>query len=96
MRMNERLTETEKELEQSLQGKQGVSTSQPPETTPISTTAPSTVTTTIPSTAPASTTGTSAADTLEATTTIVSDTSMSMQNMVEEIKALELQMAELK
>ena len=41
MRMNERLAETEKALEESLQGKQGELASQPSQTAPIVTTAPS-------------------------------------------------------
>lgn len=96
MRMNERLAETEKELEEALQGKHGVSTSQPPETAPISTTAPPTTIVVVPLAVPASTTGTSASATTTAATTAVPDTSLSMEEMMKEIKALELQMAELK
>jgi len=54
MKMNQRLSETEQELENTLQEKQGVSTSQPSQTAPTVTTAPTTVTTAVPSTGLAS------------------------------------------
>lgn len=73
-----------------------MSTSQPPETTPISTTTPPTTTAAVLPIVPASTTGTLASTTTTTTTTIVPDTSLSMEKMMKEIKALELQMAELK
>jgi len=58
--MNQRLSETEQELEKALQEKQGVSTSQPSQIAPTVTTTPPTVTTTVHPTDPTSTTGTSA------------------------------------
>ena len=79
-----------------MKKKQGVSTSQPPETTPISTTTPPTTTTAVPPSVPASIAGTSASATTTTTTITVLDTSLSMEDMMKEIKALELQMAELK
>ena len=93
MRMNERLAETEKALEEALQGKKGVSTSQPSETAPISTTAPPTTTAAVPPSVPASIAGTSASATTTIGPTEVPDTSLSMEDMMKEIKALELQMA---
>jgi len=95
IKMNERLAETEKALEKALQEKEKELASQPAQTTQIATTAPPTVITSIPPTAPASTTGTSATDPSTAATTMP-DTSMSMEKIMEEIKTLELQMAELK
>jgi len=70
-----------------MKEKQGMSTSQPLET------APPTTTTAVPLVVPAI--GTSVTDTSAAATTIL-DTSMSMEKMMKEIKVLELQMAELK
>jgi len=86
-RRNERLTETEQALEKAMKEKQGLSTSQPPETTP-------TTTTIVPPTVP--TTSTLVTDTSAVATTTVPDTSMSMEKMMKEIKELEFQMAELK
>ena len=68
--------------------------SQPAQIAPILTIAPPTITTKVPPTDPASTAGTSASTT---TTTVAGqDASLSMEEMMKEIKALELQMAELK
>jgi len=92
MRMNERLLQTEKALETVLQQKQGEVASRPLETAPIHATAPPTVTTTVLPTDQPSTVGTS-------TTAIAIaglDTRLSMEDMMKEIKPLELQMAELK
>lgn len=86
MRMNGRLAETQKALEESLQGKQGVLASQPSQTAPIVTTAPSTVTTAVPPTDLASTTPSTTSTT--AATTTVPDTNMSMEKMMEETNAL--------
>ena len=94
IKMNQRLSETEQALEKALQEKQVELASQPAQTAPIAATAPPTATTSVPPTAPASTIGTSATDT--SATAAVPDTSMSMEKMMEEIKALELQMVDLK
>lgn len=74
-----------------MQERQEVSTSQPPETTPISTTAPPTTTEAVLPMVPSSRASTSASK-----TTTVPDTNVSMEEMMKEIKALELQMPELK
>jgi len=56
MKLNERLTDTEKALEKALKEKQGESTSQPPEIIPtISAAAPSTLGTALAPNLPAST-----------------------------------------
>ena len=94
MTLHKRLVETESALEASLQGRQGELASQPSQRAPNVTTAPSTVTTAVPPTDRAST-APSTTSTTAATTTVL-DTSMSMEKMMKEIKALELQMAELK
>jgi len=96
MRMNERLAKTEKALEEALQGKHGELASQQSQTSPIVTTAPPTATATVPPTVLESIAGTSALATTTAATTTVLDASLSMEEMMKEIKALELQMAELK
>ena len=97
MRMNERLLQTEKSLEVALQQKQGEVASQPPETAPIHAIAPPTVTTAVLPTEQPSTVGTSTSvTTITTTVTAGPDTNLSMEDMMKEIKALELQMAELK
>lgn len=70
MRMNKRLLQTEKSLETALQQKQGELAPQPPETAPVSTTAPPVAMASIPPIDPASTASTSTlATTIIATTT---------------------------
>jgi len=97
MRMNERLLQTEKSLEVALQQKQGELASQPPEIAPVSTTAPPTAIAALPPTDSETTTSTStSATTTTAVATAAPDTSLSMEAMMKEIKALELQMEELK
>lgn len=96
MRMNERLAETEKALEIALQRKQGELASQPLEIAPLSTTAPPTTSAAVPPIVPESTVGTSASATTTTATAAGQDASMSMEEMMKEIKSLELQMTELK
>lgn len=54
IKMNERLAEKEKALEEALQGKRGDLASQPSQTAPIVTVAPPTITTAVPPTVPTS------------------------------------------
>lgn len=70
--------------------------SQLAQTTPILTTAIHTVTTTVPPIFTKSTAGTSTLAIVTATTTTIPEASLSMEEMMKEIKPLELQMAELK
>jgi len=98
MSLHKRLIETESALEASLQGRQGELTSQPIQTTQILTIAPPTATITVPPTGPTSEAGTSSSAPVSATTiaTKEQETSLSMEGMMKEIKALEVQMVELK
>jgi len=98
MRMHKRLIETESALEASLQGRQGELVSQQPQTSLTLDTAPPTVTTTVPPTNPTSTVATSTSATVSKapTTTAGQEASLSMEEMMKEIKTLELQMTELK
>ena len=91
MRMNERLSETEQELEKAIREKQGESTSQPSQIAPTITTAPPTVTTTVPPTGPASTAGT-----LATTTTAGSSTTMTTKELIKIMEELKLQVSEMK
>jgi len=90
IKMNERLAETEKALEEALQGKQGELASQPSQIAPIITTAPSTITIAVPPTVPASTS--------PSTSTIAagSSTTMSTEELIKAMEDLKLQVSELK
>ena len=83
-------------MEKALQGKQGESTSQPPEIAPTVATVTPTQATTIPPVIAASATATSTTDAIAATTTIAPEPSMSMEEMMRAVKELEVQMTELK
>jgi len=98
MKMHKRLIETENALEASLQGRQGELASQPVQTTHILTAAPPTATTKVPPIDPTSIAGTSSSAPVSATTTAAAEqeASLSMEEMMKQIKALEVQMAELK
>jgi len=91
MKMNERLAETEKELEEALQGKQGELASQPSQIAPIVTTTPSTVTTAVSPTVSAPTAPSTS-------TTIVagSSTTMTTEQLIKAMEDLKLQVLELK
>lgn len=100
MTLHKRLIETEGALEASLKEKQGELASQPTQTTTVTEAEPLVTTTTDPPTSQTSEGGASSsapvlAMTIEATTSEQA-TNLSMQNMMKEIEALELQMAELK
>jgi len=99
--MDKILIETEGALEASLQGRQGELAPQPTQTSLTLVTAPPTVTTTVPPTNPTSTpasTPASTSATVSAAPTAATghEASLSMEEMMKEIKALELQMTELK
>jgi len=95
MKMNQRIIQMEEELERALQGKQGESTSQPPQIAPIIVTLPPTQAATIPPIILASTTTTTTTD-ATTTTTIVPESSMIMEEMMKAIKKIEVQVTELK
>lgn len=92
MQMNQRIIEMEGELEKALQGKQGESTSQPPQTVPTVVTVPPTQAAVTPPIIPATTTATDAT----VATTTVPETSMSMEELTKVVKELELQGTEIK
>ena len=98
MKMHKRLIETESALEASLQGRQGELTSQPVQTTHILTALPPMVTTIVPPTDPTSIAGTSTPASTSAivsatiTAAIEQEAILSMEEMMKEIKALEVQM----
>jgi len=102
MRMHKRLIETEGALEASLQGRQEGLISQPTQISLTLGTAPPTVTTSVPPTDTTTTVATSAlASTLATipaapTTAAGKEACLSMEEMMKEIKTLELQMTELK
>jgi len=98
MRMHKRLIETEGALEASLQGRQGELAPQPTQKSLTLVTAPLTVTTTVPPTNPTSTVATSTSATVLAAPTAAAgqEASLSMEEMMKEIKTLELQMTKLK
>jgi len=100
MTLHKRLIETEGALEASLKTKQGELASQPTQTTTTTETMPLMTTTANPCTGQTSEAGPlSSAPVLAMTTTTATSeqaTSLSMQNMMKDIEALELQMAELK
>lgn len=75
MRMNQRIIQMEEELERTLQGKQGESTSQPPQTAPTIVTDPPTEAAKIPPVISASTTATSTTDATAAIETIAPESS---------------------
>ena len=91
IKMNERLAETEKALEEALQGKQGELASQPSQTAPIVTTPPSTVITTVPPIVPAST-----EPSTSTTTTAGNSTAMTTKKLIKAMEDLKLQVSELK
>jgi len=84
IKMNQRLNETEQELEKALQEKQGESTSQPPQIAPTATTA-------VPPTVPTSTTSSTSA-----TTATGSSTTMTTEELIKAMEDLKLQVSELK
>lgn len=99
MRMTERIMEMEKALEEAHRGKQPELTPQPSQNAPIvpaptTTTPPTAVTSTTPPPGPTATAG--ASTSADTTTAIVQEASLSMETMMNEIKALELQMTEMK
>lgn len=91
MKMNERLAEIEKELEEALQGKQGELTSQQSQIAPIVTASPSTVTTTVPPTVSALT-----APSTSTTIATSSSTTMATEELIKAMEDLRLQVSELK
>ena len=88
MRMNQRIIQMEEELERTVQGKQGESTSQPPQTVPTDVPVPPTQATAIPLVIPTTTT--------TVATTTTSESSMSMEEMMKAVKDLEIQTTEVK
>lgn len=96
MRMHKRLIDTKNALEASLQGKQGELASQPTQTAVTVEAAPPMAATSVPPIMSTSTTCTSTpastSATISATTTapVEQETSLSMENMMKEIKALEI------
>ena len=98
LKLNERLNYTERALEKALKDRQGELTSQPVQTAITIETAPPTVTTIAPPSDPTLIAGTSTSVAVSATTTAATkqEASLSMEEMMKEIKALEVQMAELK
>jgi len=88
MRMNQRIIQMEEELERIVQGKQGESTSQPPQTVPTNVPVPPTQAAAIPPVIPTTTT--------TAATTTTSESSMSMEEMMKAVKELEIQTIEVK
>lgn len=95
MRMNQRIIRMEQELERALQGKQGDSTSQPPQIAPIFATVPPTQAAAIPPIISASTTAATTIDATVATTT-TPESSMSMEEMMKAVKELEVQVIKVK
>jgi len=91
MKMNERLAEIDKALEEALQGKQGELASHPYQTAPIVTTSPSTIRTTIPPIVPTSTSPSTSTTTATGSNTIV--TTKELINTMEDLR---LQVLELK
>ena len=96
MKMNQRIIQMEQELEKALQGKQGESTSQPPETAPLVSMVPPTQAAAIPLVIPTSTTATSTIDATTATATTAPESSMSMEEMMKAVKELEVQVTKVK
>jgi len=88
MRMNQRIIQMEEELERIVQGKQGESTSQPPQTVPTDVPVSPTQAAAIPPVIPTTTT--------TAATTTTSESSMSMEEMMKSVKELEIQTTEVK
>jgi len=85
MRLNQRIIQMEEELERTVQGKQGDSTSQPPQTVTTNVPVPPTQPASIPLVIP-----TSATTTTTTKTTSTSESSMSMEEMMKAIKELEI------
>ena len=98
MRMNQRILDTEKALEEALQGKQTELSSRPPPLIPTISAPPTTVTTTTPPPASTSAADVSTSSATASVTTAVATqgASLGMEAMMKEIKALELQMIEIK
>jgi len=91
MRMNQRIIQMEEELERTAQGKQGESTSQPPQAVPANVPVPPTQPAAIPASIPTSETATTAV-----VTTSTPESSMSMEEMMKAVKELEIQTTEIK
>jgi len=85
MRMNQRIIQMEEELERTTQGKQGESTSQPPQTVPTNVPVPPTQPAAILAVIP-----TSATATTTVVTTSTCESSMSMEEMMKAVKELEI------
>jgi len=92
MKLNQRVIDLEGELERALQGKQGESTSQLPQTVPIVVSIPPAQAALTPPTVPATTTATDATT----GTTTAPETSMSMDELTRAVNELKLQEIEIK
>ena len=92
-RMNQRILDTEKALEEALQGKQLDLSLKPPPLAPIISAPPPAGTTTAPPPTSTSAIDVSATTTTSATTTAAAqEANLGMEAMMKEIKALEVQM----
>ena len=83
-------------MEREVQGKQGESTSQPPQTVPTDVPIPLMQAAVIPPIIPASTTASSTTDATTAAIATTPESSMSMEEMMKAVKELELQATEVK